>query len=112
MTQPERERRPVGEDRAADISAAATDFDVSTLLEVSDIVRNLRGLADHVDHFRARVLQDAIAEATSSYWLRRSRAFAAVGTPACDEIAQACRNAASVALLQDGRGPESGWSRE
>lgn len=32
-------------------------------------------LAAHVGNFRARVLQDALAEATSSYWRRRARAF-------------------------------------
>src|SRR4051812_35810244 len=96
----ERERPP-GMNRRSDISATGTAGDTSTLLQVSDIVRNLRGLADHVDHFRARVLQDAIAEATSSYWNRRARQFAAVGTPACDEIAQACHCAAALALIQD-----------
>lgn len=51
-------------------------------------------LEDHVDHFRARVLQGALAEATATYWLRRAEAFAAVGTERCDEIARACRNRA------------------
>jgi hypothetical protein len=69
-------------------------------------MRRVPDLTEYLEHFRKRVLQDAFAEATSSYWLRRSRAFAAVGTPACDEIAQACRNAAKMALLQDERGPE------
>lgn len=46
----------------------------------------------YIDHFRHRVLQDALAEATADYWLRRGEAFAAVGTPACDATAQACRN--------------------
>jgi hypothetical protein len=54
-----------------------------------------------VDHFRARVAQDALNEATSGYWLDRAVTFAAVGTPACDEIAQACRNRAVVELLPD-----------
>ncbi len=48
-------------------------------------------------HFMHRVLQDAWLEATESYWLRRAAAFDAVGTPACDEIAQACRNRATLA---------------
>lgn len=50
----------------------------------------------YVAHFRWRVLQDALAEGTARYWLRRARTFAAVGTKGCDEIAQACRNAAEV----------------
>lgn len=65
-------------------------------------------LEEHVEHFRARVLQDALAEATSSYWLRRAATFEAVGNAACDEIAQACRNAAALALIQDSeRGPDA-----
>lgn len=61
----------------------------------------LTDLAEHVEHFRMRVLQDALAEATAAYWLRRAEQFAAVGTPACDETAQACRNRASLALSGD-----------
>ena len=49
-----------------------------------------------VDHFRHRVLQDAYLEASAAYWLRRAETFARVGTPACDEIAQACRNRATL----------------
>lgn len=49
--------------------------------------------------FMRRVLQDAWTEATEAYWLRRAAAFDAVGTPACDEIARACRNRASLADL-------------
>jgi hypothetical protein len=48
-------------------------------------------LAAYVEHFRARVVQDALNEVLPSYWLRRAEQFAAVGTPACDEIASACR---------------------
>lgn len=48
----------------------------------------------YVSHFRARVLQDALAEATTAYWTRRAETFADVGTAACDEIAQACHNQA------------------
>jgi hypothetical protein len=53
-------------------------------------------LDDHLDHFRARVLQDALAEATADYWHRRADAFAAVGTPTADETARACRNHARL----------------
>jgi hypothetical protein len=58
-----------------------------------------RRLVEDVEHFRHRVLQDALSEATSSYWLKRATDFAAVGTPACDEIAQACRHRAELALI-------------
>jgi hypothetical protein len=61
-----------------------------------------RELAEYVEHFRARVLQDALNEATASHWRRRAATFAAVGNARCDEIAQACRNAAIVALMHDG----------
>ena len=29
-------------------------------------------LAEYVEHFRQRVLQDALTEATAAYWVRRS----------------------------------------
>lgn len=58
-------------------------------------------LAEFIAHFQHRVLQDALTEATSSYWLRRSSTFAAVGTAACDVIALACRNRAAVSYFQD-----------
>ena len=66
---------------------------------------NVIQLGDYIEHFRARVLQDALNEATASYWRRRAEDFAKVGTPECDAIAEACRNKAAVALLQDDRGP-------
>jgi hypothetical protein len=56
-------------------------------------------LVDHVEHFRWRVLQDALAEATAAYWERRAVAFDAIGTPACDDVALACRRYAW--LLRD-----------
>lgn len=59
-------------------------------------------LPEYVEHFRGRVLQDALSEATSSYWLHRSETFTAVGNERCDEIAEACRNAAALAILQTG----------
>jgi hypothetical protein len=52
----------------------------------------------YVQHFRERVLQDALAEATAAYWLRRAAQFEAVGNARCDEIARACRNRATVSL--------------
>lgn len=57
-------------------------------------------VADYVTHFRRRVLQDALTEGTAAYWHRRAQVFAKVGTPACDEIAQACRNRAALALQE------------
>lgn len=30
---------------------------------------------NYLDHFRARVMQDALAEATEMYWLRRADTF-------------------------------------
>lgn len=56
-------------------------------------------LAAYVEHFRARVLQDALSEAMPAYWSRRAEQFAAVGTPRCDEIATACRNAAAFTAM-------------
>jgi hypothetical protein len=58
-------------------------------------------LDDYVAHFRTRVLQDALAQATAAYWRRRAVQFAMVGTPACDEIAEACYNASRIALGGD-----------
>ncbi len=58
-------------------------------------------LAEYAEHMRQRFLQDVLAEATRDYWLRRADQFAAVGTPAADEIAQACRNRAALALGSD-----------
>lgn len=73
---------------------------------------------DYVEHFRARILQDALNEATSSYWLRRAERFEAArprvgehhGNQTVDqlrskwleltEIATACRNAATLARYQ------------
>lgn len=60
-------------------------------------------LVDHYDHFASRVLQDAVAEASRQYWLRRAADFDAVGNPACDEVAKACRAKASLALIEGAR---------
>jgi hypothetical protein len=105
---PEHDRRRPGEERPQ----ASLAGDTSTILQVSEIVRATRGLSEHVEHFQARVLQDALQEATASYWRRRAATFARVGNERCDEIAQACRNAATVALLQDEHGPEAVICRE
>lgn len=83
-----------------------------------------RDLDVHVEHFRARVLQDALNEATASYWLRRAEAFEAArprigdfhgqATPEhlrakwdeLTEIATACRNRAAVALWHEDIDPD------
>ena len=43
-----------------------------------------------------RMVLDILLESQEAYWLRRARDFAKVGTPACDEIARACRARASL----------------
>lgn len=76
-------------------------------------------LTAYVEHFRHRVLQDALAEATASYWHRRADAFEWAKPRLgehhghrdqdhlgekwreLDEIATACRNRAAVSLIQD-----------
>jgi hypothetical protein len=75
----------------------------------------------YIAHFRARVLQDALTEATAAYWHRRAATFEAArhhpetdhpGDATLNElrdqwarmttIATACRNRATISLLQDG----------
>lgn len=74
---------------------------------------------DRLVHFQARVIQDAIAEATASYWERRAELLEATrprrgdyiggSTPAeltarwqrLTEQAQACRNRAAVERMRD-----------
>lgn len=58
-------------------------------------------LDDYVEHFRWRILQDAMQEATSDYWHRRAAQFAAVGTPECDQVAELCRHRADLSLGGD-----------
>lgn len=61
----------------------------------TDLERLAGSLGVDLEHFRRRVVQDALQEATAAYWTRRAKTFAGVGTPACDEIARACANAAA-----------------
>lgn len=61
----------------------------------------LDDLPDYAHNFQRRVFQDALAEATSAYWMRRAEQFEAVGNARCDEIAIACHNRASIALGGD-----------
>lgn len=75
-------------------------------------------LGQYLDHFQRRVLQDALAEATAAYWLRRAEDFERakpVEPPEgftdveaareqwrrCHETAQACRHAAELARFQN-----------
>ena len=109
MTPPNERSRPV---QAAPVNSTAIKSD-STLDHATDKL-------SYVDHFRARVLQDALTEAMRSYWLRRADAFeAARYRPGIDypglatieahraawrdltEKANACRNHASIALFDD-----------
>lgn len=74
-------------------------------------------LAEFIEHFRARALQGALAQATAAYWLRRAAQFEAAKprlgefhgqmTPPelsakwqeLDAIVRACRGRASIAHL-------------
>jgi hypothetical protein len=75
-----------------------------------------------IDHFRARLLQDCLTEATAGYWVHRayqfqeaapkpgefhgnaSRAQLAAARTRCQAIALACRRRAQ--LIMDGRPEE------
>jgi hypothetical protein len=76
-------------------------------------------LAAYVEHFRTRVLQDALTEALRSTWLRRADAFEAakhkpgdyLGRRTMEQVhadnrrlgekAEACRRHASICIFQD-----------
>ncbi|HEY3530388.1 MAG TPA: hypothetical protein VGK78_14675 [Nocardioides sp.] len=60
-----------------------------------------QALVQDIAHFRLRVLQEALDNASRSYWLRRAAEFDGVGTPTADATAQACRNRATLAPLDD-----------
>ena len=49
-----------------------------------------------IEHFRQRVLQDALTEATAQYWERRAQQFQNVGTDECNLIALNCRRHAAL----------------
>ena len=98
---------------ASQLAAAETSSSL-TLYQRDQTVRA------YVEHFRARVVQDALAEASAAYWLRRADAFDAARPRSGDyhgnatrealrarykqlsEMAAACRAAAEVALIRDG----------
>lgn len=50
-----------------------------------------RAATGDLDHFRYRVLQDALAETLPAYWQRRAVALQAVGTDQAAGAALACR---------------------
>ena len=54
----------------------------------------LRDAALEAIHLRAA--QQTFLEASVLYWQRRAADFAAVGTPRCDAIAEACRSHARL----------------
>ena len=79
---------------------------------------DLAPIVDHLDHFQRRVIQDALADASSAYWTRRAEVWEWVrGRPGdyhgrstpedraardrrCDEAAQACLARAAVSLWE------------
>lgn len=76
-------------------------------------------VVEHIDHFQHRVIQDALADGTATYWRRRAEAFEAArprpgdyigrATPddlraadqRCRDMAEACRARARVALVDE-----------
>ncbi|MGI8433742.1 MAG: hypothetical protein ACR2LE_03255 [Nocardioidaceae bacterium] len=80
---------------------------------------SMAAVVAHVGAFQRRIVRDALAEASASYWLRRAEAFEHAQPRHGDyhgratradlqsrydrltELAAACRAAAEVALLQD-----------
>jgi len=55
----------------------------------------------YFDSFVRRVIADALAEATRSYWIKRAEVFAAVGNAHCDAVALACRRHAELCEFVD-----------
>jgi hypothetical protein len=73
-------------------------------------------VVEHIDHFQRRVIQDAIADADATYWLRRAEMFEAARPRAgdyhgratradlaaadqrCRDAAEACRKRAAVSI--------------
>lgn len=46
---------------------------------------------EKIDRLAQSMLVDLLLDSQERYWLKRADDFAKVGTPACDEIARACR---------------------
>jgi len=59
----------------------------------------------YVEHFRTRLLQDAIAAALPSTWRRRAEDFDRVGNQRCTDVATACRRHADL-LERSGLAPD------
>lgn len=53
-----------------------------------------------IEHFKTRLLQDALTEAIPHYWLRRATQLEAVGTEDCDLAALNCRRHAALLAEQ------------
>jgi hypothetical protein len=84
----------------------------------------IASLVGDLEHFRARVMADALSSATSAFWLHRARSFDAAAprpgdftgraTPAdleaarlrCAGVALACRSRASLSTVQTEITPE------
>lgn len=56
---------------------------------------------ERIDQLARRMVLDILLESQASYWLRRADDFAKVGTPACDEIAKACANKATLCRTEN-----------
>jgi len=98
---------------------SAYDQLLDALREQGTVKANVAAvLAEHVEHFRLRVMEDAFTEATAAYWLRRADQFE-WARPTLDDfagnatdtqrrakwhelaaVARACRARASVSLLE------------
>lgn len=76
---------------------------------VAVALRRLLTQIDAAEAIRRRAVQQAIAEVLPEYWLRRSKDFAAVGTPECDLIAENCRNHALLLAGEYGELVEGPW---
>jgi hypothetical protein len=53
-----------------------------------------------LDHFRARILQDALTEATAQYWLHRAEQFEAAAPQPGDYYGQATQEELAKAWVQ------------
>jgi hypothetical protein len=102
----------------ANIDSAGSGFDVFKIPVGSDH-RSIEPATTYAEHFRQRLLQDALAEALSIYWERRAQAFLDARPRAGDfqggataeqlaaldrrlaATAQACRHRASLGLGAD-----------
>jgi hypothetical protein len=51
---------------------------------------------EYLETFVTGVIREAMNAASADQWRRRAEQFEAVGTPRCDQIAEACRNHAAL----------------